>query len=452
MKSKFLFTILLLIAASQLYAFSDTTSTKKVKTTCNTYQLASFGEYAMGRPFDLPFFNNKKHFLYADFHFYNFSNSINTEITHAFLFNRHITEDMKERSFKKLQKHVGYEDELGGHLQYVQRFESKKKEGNGWMFTAGYQYRNMRFLRFNDDAFRFVFAGNKQFEGDTINMDDLIVDNSAASQYQLGLLRYVTKGSNQFYGGATLAFLHGPQHTGIKLTNSYIYTAPLGEYLDVRYNLQFHQSNVGAPDFFSPKGVGFAGDVYAGMIHSKDNHLQYYFRFSATDLGFMKWRKETTIYTGDSAVHFEGIVIDNMLSYTTPNLFKNFNEDSLFRILNIRKQTNKPYITTLPMTFSLSFGHSILKNKGMINAGVIYKLLPGYYPFAWTKFSYCLPHGFIPSVSAGFGGYSIWNLGLELSKAFPFGVFTVGSQSLPGLIAPKQFTSSSLYARLGVTF
>jgi hypothetical protein len=106
----------------------------------------------------------------------------------------------------------------------------------------------------------------------------------------------------------------------------------------------------------------------------------------------------------------------------------------------------------LASTFQASYSQFILHKKGLLTLGVQYKMLPNYYPLIYAKFSYQLAHGFIPSASASFGGYSYYNIGAELSKTFRFGVVSVGSTNLLGVFLTNHFTSSSIYLRAAVIF
>ena len=86
----------------------------------------------------------------------------------------------------------------------------------------------------------------------------------------------------------------------------------------------------------------------------------------------------------------------------------------------------------------------------MITVGVQYKLLPHYLPLVYGKFSYAFKHGLVPSLSASYGGYSYYNVGVELSKTFKNGSLTAGTTNLLGVVATSHFTSSSIYLRLAI--
>jgi hypothetical protein len=302
-------------------------------------------------------------------------------------------------------------------------------------------------MKFDKEAFQLIFAGNKQFEEDTINIANTVFDYTGFNQYQIGINKIYEKESKTYTFGAALSLLQSPVNINLRARNSSIYTALDGEYLDVKYNMAVNQANQGPPEFFSFKGTGLGLDINFGYFNNQKNA----FRISATDLGFIKYTKDINNLKADSNLRFEGIQIDNILHYTQPSIFTNFEADSLFKILNVRA-TKKAYTNMLASTFQASYSQFILHKKGLLTLGVQYKMLPNYYPLIYAKFSYQLAHGFIPSASASFGGYSYYNIGAELSKTFRFGVVSVGSTNLLGVFITNHFTSSSIYLRAAVIF
>lgn len=387
-------------------------------------------------------FQHKKNCLTIQGAFYNQSNAVNTQVAHALLFNSFIDETIKERTFKKLRSTNGYEDEARWSLQYG-HYSPKLKLS----YFFHYTYRNMRQMVFNKESFEFVFAGNKMFEGDTISINDLQFRYVAYNQLQFGLSKTITKANHRVVIGAAISVLQSPQYLHLSADRSSIYTAPYGEYLDVKYNMQAEQANNGAPEFFSFKGTGMSADMHV----SYQKNQNWMLRFNVFDVGFIKYSNEINSYKGDSAIKFEGIVIDNILNFTTPTIFKDFKSDSLFKILNI-ENSKKSFVYIHPVTFQLCFSKTIIHYKGMISIGIQHKTQSKYYPYVWSKFSYACKHHFVPSVSVGFGGYSYYNIGIDLTKRIRVCDVSIGSTNILGLFIPQHFTSSSLYFRASFVF
>lgn len=385
---------------------------------------------------------SNKNYLNIQGAFFNQSNAVNTQIAYAILFKSFIDDAMKQRTFKQLKKNNGYEDEARWALQYA-HYNPKCN----LTYSFAYTYRNMRNMTFNKEAFQFVFAGNKMFEDDTISLNQVNFNYIAYNQLQVGISKTIQKPTHNVIIGGAISVLQSPQYLSLKADKSSIYTAPYGEYLDIKYNLQAQQANNGAPEFFSFKGTGMSADFHLSYQRKQNWML----RFNVNDIGFIKYSNEINTYKGDSAIKFEGIVIDNILNFTTPSIFKDFKADSLFKILNI-ENSKKSFLIIHPVTFQLAFSKMILKQRAMITVGVQHKTLPKYYPYVWGKFSYNCKHNFIPSVHVGFGGYSYYNLGVELAKKIGVASICIGSNNILGLIIPQHFTSSSLYIRASVVF
>jgi hypothetical protein len=391
-------------------------------------------------------YTQKKNYLSIQGFQGNNSNAVQTNFVHAILLNKSLDASIKEGTFRKLKKKNLYEDEINAELTYAHYVEHCKFLGKHYFFVS-YKFRNMRNMKFDKEAFQLIFTGNKQFEEDTINIANTVFDYTGFNQYQIGINKIYEKESKTYTFGAALSLLQSPVNINLRARNSSIYTALDGEYLDVKYNMAVNQANQGPPEFFSFKGTGLGLDLNFGYFNNQKNA----FRISATDLGFIKYTKDINNLKADSNLRFEGIQIDNILHYTQPSIFTNFEADSLFKILNVRA-TKKAYTNMLASTFQASYSQFILHKKGLLTLGVQYKMLPNYYPLIYAKFSYQLAHGFIPSASASFGGYSYYNIGAELSKTFRFGVVSVGSTNLLGVFLTNHFTSSSIYLRAAVIF
>ena len=374
----------------------------------------------------------------------NQSTAINTDFVHAILLNKPIDSQLKNNTFKKLKPSNVYEDEISAELYYARYSETSKLLGKHYFFV-GYQYRNFRTMIFDKDAFKFVFAGNKQFEEDTIHIENTSFNYTGFNQFQIGLNKIYEKNNKSYTFGLGISLLQSPVNIKISARQSSIYTALDGEYLDIKYNLKINQANQGPPEFFSFKGAGMSVDLGFSYFNSVKNS----FRFSIKDLGFIKYTNDINSYYGDSTVHFEGIAIDNIFQYTTPTILTNFKADSLFKILNIGTNKNA-YSSLLPAAFQASYSHFVLHKNGLITVGIQYKLLPHYLPLVYGKLTYSFKHGLVPSLSASFGGYSYYNVGVELSKTFKNGSLTAGTTNLLGVVATSHFTSSSIYLRLAI--
>jgi hypothetical protein len=278
--------------------------------------------------------------------FHQNSNSLPLGFVMKFLAKGEINTAYKDRITSFPGKRIRYEDELKAGLSY-QHYFSKSKV----VFYASYFHRNMRYADITKDALNLVLYGNKMYEDKTASLSNMNFENLMYNQFSLG----IGKQEGKLFAAVNLSFLQGFMDNQLRTTNAGNYTAPYGEYIDAKYGFTYNQANEGASPFFGLKGAGFSGDVHVGYQFEKG-----LLQFDVQDLGLIMWGKESINYGKDTAIHFEGIVIDNILKINSSS-FGRLNVDSIVKDVAAEK-TNRQYNTYLPATLSLSFSHR-LKTK-----------------------------------------------------------------------------------------
>ncbi|MCW3127191.1 MAG: hypothetical protein JWO03_2849 [Bacteroidetes bacterium] len=376
--------------------------------------------------------------IQLDFDFHVNSNALMTTFAGAFLTGKEITDQMKGRVVNYAPKLIKYEDEMKAGLSYKHYF----KKPSVTLYVS-YYHRNMRFLTTSRDGFELIFYGNKRFEDKTADLSNIHFENLMYNQYSVG----ISKSDGHFFGGINLSFLQGFNDQQLTNSKGSLYTAPYGEYLDVAYNLSFNQANNGASKFFDLDGKGFSADLQLGY-----NTDKFRISFTVQDLGLITWKGKTTNYTGDTALRYNGIVINDLTNLAGSGL-AGLKLDSVFGVLGPKK-TNKAYATNLPTTFQLNYSQLIkLKKHDMIlTASISTRLLQNYYAYGYVKAAFLLDHSWTTSVSAGAGGYSLFNLGMDVGKRWRNLDFIIGSNNLIGSLLPMYFPGSSGYFRVTAHF
>lgn len=334
-------------------------------------------------------------------------------------------------------KRVKYEDELKTGITYQHYFS--KPQVN---FFVSYYLRNLRFANVTKDALNIAMFGNAMYEDKTADLSDVSFENVMYNQFSVG----VGKTHKNLYVAANLSFLQGFSDQQLHNKQGSFYTAPYGEYIDARYNFVYNQSSEEPSSFFTPRGLGFSGDL----------HLSYKFnvgtlQFDAQDIGFISWSQQPMNYANDTAIHFEGVVSGSALDLN--NIISNFNLDSTLQKL-VSDKTHKSYKTILPSTFTLSFMH-IVNAKGtkiQLSYGLQTRLLYQYYVLGYVKASVFLPKNLITSVSVSGGGYSLFNVGWDLGWYSSHYQISFGTHNLIGLVAPTAYPSTSLDLRFSYRF
>ena len=371
------------------------------------------------------------------------SNSVGVPANLAYnlLFNYPITSKLVDRTDKHLGNELKFEENLSTGLTYEHYF--KKAD---LTLIVGYNYRQMLNLIAPKQAFETAFYGNAHFEGDTANLSNIHFDYYNYNQLSIGILKKIDYGSYQMEVGLTGSFLQVINNIDISTGNTTIYTAPYGEYVDINYNLTYNQASTAAPAFTSLNGIGASGDFHLAFA-KKD---KWKISLDIKDLGIMAFHKYELNYSGANNVNFQGIVIPNLLNFSSAT-FDTLNLDSAL-LSKLPSKSNNQYSIFLPFTANLAFSKPLLHDRLVLTFGAQYRFLPKYYAYGYVKANYFLQPDMVISASAGAGGYSLFDLGFEFAKSWKYVDFAVGTSNLIGLVAPSVYSGSGLYLKLGTTF
>lgn len=376
--------------------------------------------------------------IQLDIDFHMNSNALTTTFAGAFLTQNDITDAMKNRVISYAPRIIKYEDELKAGLAYKHYFKKK----NLTLYLS-YYHRNMRQLTTSRDAFELIFNGNKQFENQTADLSHITFNNLMYNQYSIG----VSKSDGHFFAGINVSYLQGFSNQQIKNPNGSLYTAPYGEYIDVSYNMVFNQAATGATHFFNLNGQGISADLQFGYSDEKNR-----FTVVIQDLGYITWNNKPVNYTGDTSLTFNGVVISDITNLSGSGI-QGLKLDSQLNALVPRKTTNA-YSTTLPSIIQATYSHlfKLRKHDMILTASINTRILANYYAYGYVKSTFLLDHQWATSVSAGAGGYSLFNLGWDVGKKWKNLDFLIGTNNLIGCIVPMYYPGSSFYVRVAAHF
>lgn len=311
---------------------------------------------------------------------------------------------------------------------------------------ASYYHRQMRNLAGKKETYQLIFYGNARFEDDTADLSNIQLQNIIYNQYSIGIKKEFNTGELKINIGVGLSFIQAINNQKISSNESWLYTAPDGEYLDMNYDLIYNTADEGATPFTEMNGIGASGDVHFSISNS--NHWKL--SIDATDLGGISFSRNPVNYSGKNFVRFRGIELPNLLSFSS-STFDTLNIDSALTS-NLPDKTNHNYSTVVPFTLCLIYSQSVLKNKLVVSVGAQYRYLPRYFFYGYVKANYFIRPDMSFSVSAGAGGYSRFNLGVEFAKSWKYFDLTLGTGNLIGLVAPSHYQGMGLYLRLGTSF
>jgi hypothetical protein len=361
-------------------------------------------------------------------------------MAYALFFNLPVSSNLINRTDNLLGSMLKFDENMKTGLTY--RRYLKKIDA---IVSVGYHFREMLDITAPKQAFETLFYGNARFEGDTANLSNVNLEFYEYNQYSAGIFKTINYGKYQMELGLEGSFLQGIDQQQIQTANNtWLYTAPYGQSLTLNYNLTYNAETGGAPKFFGNSGFGGSGDFHFGLM----NQDKWKVTFDLSDFGVMGFRKSPVNYTGANVDSFQGIVIPNITNLSN---LANLNIDSTLTS-KLPSKTNNQYTIFLPFNAQVAFSKPLMHDRLVLTFGVTYRYIPGYYVYGYAKVNYFLKPDMVISVSAGSGGYSLFNPGLEFSKSWKYFDFTVGSSNMLGLVLPSYYPGTGIYLRLASSF
>lgn len=437
---KLLLTIAIAFCITTLSA-QDTLSTATVDTSGINPYLYNFTGSSISNPFNEGFRTDARNRITIDFDYFNNSNAAPASLTYAFLFKNEITGKMKDLTDKRIKSYLRYDDYMKTGLTY--RRYMPKWDGT---FILGYYHRQLRNISAPKDAFQTLFYGNARFEGDTADFSNLQFNNNLYNQLSVGIQKKVDYGNYQMHFGIVGSFLQSFNHQQISTNEAWIYTATDADSLSIKYDLTFNTGREGATKFFQLNGAGASVDF--NMAFS--NRDKWKLSIDLFDVGYMTFRKAPVNYSAQKFVVFKGITLPSLLEFSAAT-FDTLNLDSALRA-NLPSKTTNKYSIFMPFTAQIVFSKPLMNNRLVLNFGLQYRHLPGYYVYGYAKVNYFIKRDMQFSASVGTGAYSICNVGVEFSKSWKYFDLTFGTANLLGVVAPMYFPGTALFLRLGSSF
>jgi hypothetical protein len=438
----FLFCIPLLQAQDSLKTTVDSSKSLVRTSVVKTYLLYNYTGESINNHFSEGWRHDANNRIDVDFDFSSNSNAVPALLSYDLLFNYPISDALKNRADNLLRNNLKFEENMktgATYRRYMKRADLT--------LIVGYDYRLMTNLIAPKQAFETAFYGNARFEGDTANLSNINFEFYNYNQYSLGIAKKIDYGKYQMEFGVTGSLLQAVNQVQIETGNdTWLYTAPYGEFISLNYNLTFNNALQGAPTFWGKTGFGGSGDFHLGFM----NHDKWKVTFDLSDVGLMSFRKSPVNYSGSNYINFQGIEIPNLLNFSSQT-FDTLNLDSAL-MSKLPSKSSNWYSVFLPFTAQLAFSKPLDHDKVVLTIGVQYRYLPQYYIYGYAKVNYFIKPDMTVSFNVGAGGYSLCNVGAEFSKSWKYIDFSIGSSNLIGLVLPSSFPGSALYLRLGTSF
>lgn len=436
LKKTLLFTTLTLVCVFAK-AQSDSTSSNTWTYTAPT---TIFGIYD---PLQVPLQDNRFAITaYGDL--YLASNCFSASFLQNFFGSGFITTDMKDFAASKLKPEntIGVDVAAGVWLQMAM------KKNPSLIFLAGIDYHLEESSRFTPDLFHLAFYGNYDYQNYTADLSGSGFSLTNVMAYKVGLMKRFNAGYNDFTFGATVGLAEGLSGFDMNMSTGSLFTAFDGRYIDLDYDIRVLSSGGGAPKLGSFAGAGISADVFwKGYFKGPEITIQA----MANDLGAIWWNNDPVKFSGDTAIRFEGIEIDNIFSASDEAI--GGDADSLFSIIGLTEETQETFSQALPSRINIS-ATKLFSNDIYLTLGAQYMLNTPYKPLVFMQVAKAFtPQQFAVAVNAHAGGYGTFNAGVELSKSIGNMIhLRAGTNSLLGLVLPDTFTGLGAYGALHVTF
>ena len=271
----------------------------------------------------------------------------------------------------------------------------------------------------SDDFLKLLLKGNEDYQNDTLDLSNTSIRANRYQQYKIKY-NFINKNYSINTG---ISYLSGNYNTTLIINEGYLFTQPLGQQLNLDYNILANITDTNKINTFRNNGHGICLDLNIN-IQIKNYILELYVQ----DLGFIKWNKNDINYIADSTILFNGLETNNIFEIN----------DSIidYNIEDYADNISSKFKSYIPAKLGFSITHNLNNNIfQLIRYGInlrwqpyednqqisLSKLKQGinesnYTPLLWLTGTKTNKHLDIhPSIS--YGGYnSDINVGLAISR------------------------------------
>ena len=291
-----------------------------------------------------------------------------------------------------------------------------------------------------DNLLKLIWNGNKQFEGQTVDLGKFRANSFAATQINLGWAMPIEIGSKTLRIGSNLKYLLGVAGASISETTPKLTTETGGK--SVAFSNLDYRADMADPDENNTfLGSGFAIDLSATYSFTDEINAS----LAILDIGSIGFSENTKSYSGNGNFTFEGLVIDNIFNDYTIDL------DSVLRAdVNTEGDSHQTFSVGLPTRLVAHVEKNITNGEAYTKHGIYLTYIQGFNnnagtttkPYFAAGYSYSLNDILNVGSTANYGGYSGFGLGMFMSvKAGPFRIGAGSNSGLSYLLFPRSAKS-----------
>jgi|GEM_PF-1438542 len=371
-------------------------------------------------------------------------------VTNAFLkklyIGGYIDSSLKRQSYDRLQlkNRLGADADAGVYARWHCRKNPQLET------FAALRFRQHADAAFSDDAFRFIFSGNRPFAGDTIRFDELEMNSYSWKQLQGGVSWHKQQGDgSRMRLTGSLSFLAGSSMTQLRIPEGSIYTDSSAQYLELDASYEMQRSDSASRGFSAMNGFGGGADLSLEVIAPAENGKagrSVLFGIYLSDLAFIHWNAQTLHYAKDTAIFFDGYHVD--FQDIKDSTLGTFDTDTL-----TGQAVKKTHTTLLPWSLSVEYGFGYKDGKMLTLGGLRMRNQANALPEAYIRQTILLgAHGRL-SLEAGYGGYNRFRAGLDVQANLGKGwLLRTGCSNALGYLLPGATGGQGAYAAIAVRF
>ena len=369
------------------------------------------------------------------------SSSITNEFINAYLNGDYITEDLKNSVISRLKNNniLGYQ--ANQKLTYVHSNDSLlKRSRTGYLICI--ENHDLMEIGFRKDFFKLFFNGNRQYQGQNVDLSDMRFNSVKYQQFKIGLFKTIRKAKGIKTISAAIAFNLGQNNLSASINNASLFTHHNGEYIDFYINSDIKQSDTSNKNILTYNGFGSSLDFFYKFSDHKGNTII----FEINNLGFISWDKHSYNFTKDTLFHFEGWHVENIFDMNSMIFQERINDSLYYPVFNSNNKSG--YISMLPMSISLSYSKVMVKNRLHLTGKAQHIFFTLYRPFFLFSCDYQFHEFFQVSPLVSYGGYGLLNAGIEIKMTGHRFCLTAGSNFINSMIKPNSTSGQGVYVSL----
>lgn len=262
--------------------------------------------------------------------------------------------------------------------------------------------------KFKEDLFEMYFRGNKKFAGQKADLGPFDFRSISYQQFTYGIERYFRKNNKMIVWSSSLSLNIGQKYLDYRSEAASLYTAPDGSFIDLDLHLRIRSSDSSHNKLGSFNGYGFSG---SGSLIIKDEKQNAWI-FSAENLGFISWAKESAYIPIDSTFRFEGIDVSDIFDFSD-TLPKKITTDSAYKQAFLVDRSKKSFSAMLPFYIRGSYSAQIHPGKLILQIGVEHSFFAGAIPRGFSELKYNFKKRHQLALNLSYGGYTFWNFGID---------------------------------------